>query len=353
VRRSAWVLALGAGPDAQRALALSGGALAPSSTRSYGAHWSAFVAFCEQRGLCPLPASPATVVLYTAWQSGRRLRNGAPCVAPTSFQPYLSAINTVHGQVLGPAFPVPAAGAWLSAVRAGWRREFAARTGGQQDVTVALPASVVTRLASALAAAPTLLARSIFHTIVGFTTLMRPSSSTALARTDVHQAMDGYAFRPRVIKGGGAKPFLPAAKVFPTATAPWMTSLARSWERKRDLAWSTAQRAAPLPAELASYWALPDDAGGSPQELAESWLDAALRHVDARAPMGAKYTPRCLRKGGASAFVAEAGPAVDMGALCHLGDWAIGSLTPSKHYVDRSVLPDEHTNFFFGFRLRR
>lgn len=44
---------------------------------------------------------------------------------------------------------------------------------------------------------------------------------------------------------------------------------------------------------------------------------------------------------------------VGMEAIWALGDWAIGSTTPSKHYIDAAVRADEHSNFFFGFRAMR
>ena len=84
------------------------------------------------------------------------------------------------------------------------------------------------------------------------------------------------------------------------------------------------------------------------QSSANAWIDAALGHLGVRAPMGGKYTPKCTRKGGASAFSALGAPP---GALSYLGDWASGSPVPERHYIDRSVMPCDAARFFFAFRL--
>lgn len=62
---------------------------------------------------------------------------------------------------------------------------------------------------------------------------------------------------------------------------------------------------------------------------------------------GGKYTPRCLRKGGASAFAAEGG---STGAICYLVDLAVNAPVPEMHNID--VLASPFTKLFFGFRVR-
>lgn len=71
-------LALGAGggvalaglaDDARGCMAAS---LAPATRRAYATDWRIFTAWCDERGISPLPADPRTLVLYLADQAGRR-----------------------------------------------------------------------------------------------------------------------------------------------------------------------------------------------------------------------------------------------------------------------------------------
>ena len=93
-QRAAWFGALGHSTEARHALELSQHTLTQASLRTYTGHWRAFARFCAARDLCALPATPETVVLYTAWQAARVKQDGSPALAPRSFQPYLSAIST-------------------------------------------------------------------------------------------------------------------------------------------------------------------------------------------------------------------------------------------------------------------
>lgn len=347
--RAGWSRALGDSAEARRAFALVGGSLADTSVRTYSSHWNTFVRFCGERGLCALPAAPSTLVLYTAWHSSRRT------VQPQSFQPYLSAINSAHRHVLGET-SVPNGGGLLKAVRRGWLREHLATPGVQKDVTMALPAvaarAVLTRFMQ-LAAAPAE-QRAHTFTVLSFGTLMRASSAVPLADTDVVDVPAELRVRPRRIKGGQLSVLLPIPKVFPfTPSSAYMALAVRRWRAIRDGAWRAQTRErAPGPDELGSFWALPGDAFSlaAAASVATAWVSQALALAGVKAPPHVQYTSKCNRKGGASAAYAEG---VGMEAIWALGDWAIGSTTPAKHYIDAAVRSDEHSNFFFGFRAMR
>ena len=351
-QRAAWFGALGHSTEARHALELSQHTLTQASLRTYTGHWRAFARFCAARDLCALPATPETVVLYTAWQAARVKWDGSPALAPKSFQPYLSAISTAHTTCFGADYPPPTQGPWLAAVRRGWLRTWLARGGAQAEVTVALPARVANDAGRALMRdAPSAgLARALCFLVVGFATLMRSSSSVPLARSDVRRTASDVVVRPRTIKGGGINPVLPNPKVFPRKEAWWMHRALEAWEAVRDREWRLVGALPPLADAPRSLWALPGDAASGDDRCAERWLQEALSHLGVLAPMGGKYTPHCLRKGGASAFAAEGG---SLGAICYLGDWAVNSPVPEKHYIDRSVLADPFTKLFFSFRVRR
>lgn len=88
-------------------------AKAANTVRAYRADWRDFVAWCEERGLQPLPASPETVALYVAHlaDAGRKA---------STIQRRLSAISQAH-QAAGHESPTKSAA--VRAVWAGIRRE--------------------------------------------------------------------------------------------------------------------------------------------------------------------------------------------------------------------------------------
>ena len=337
-------------------LSLSLRSYAPNTLASYGPHWLAFVRFCEERGRVSLPAEPATVALYLA---SVMLRG---TVLPTSIRPYRAAINSVHRLVLGSAAPQPASDALVDSFVRGWTRTQLAQPGAQAEVTMPLPASAARRaldvvLAPSSSQLEPRLLRSLVFLVVAFATLMRPGSNVPLAWRDVERSSTRCAVRPREIKNGQLNPVLPAPKPFPVDRAPWFARLLDRWREAQVAAFTAAGRAHACPGldavAASSFWALPADrvipaAGLSIQASSDAWIAAAVAHLGVRPPLGGKYTPKCTRKGGASAFTAIGGPP---GALCFLGDWAPGSPVPEKHYVDRSVVACDAARLFFAFRL--
>jgi hypothetical protein len=241
-------------------------------------------------------------------------------------------------------------------VRRGWLREHLAQPGVQKDVTMALPAiaarTVLTRLMR-MSAAPAEQRANTFL-VVSFATLMRASSAVPLADADVVDEPADLRVCPRRIKGGQLSALLPIPKVFPSATSSaYLAQAVRRWRSIRDAAWQRQTRVrAPVPDELGSFWALPGDdfSLSAAASVATAWVGQALAQAGIKAPPRVQYTSKCNRKGGASAAYAEG---VGMEAIWALGDWAIGSTTPSKHYIDAAVRADEHSNFFFGFRAMR
>ena len=346
--RSSWRGMLGDNAEAERAMQLTVHALAPSSVTTYSAHWRTFVRFCERRGLCPLPASTATVARYVAWQSMRGR------VQPQYFQAYLSAINSAHRDVFGDDAARPGVGPIIKAIRAGWLREHLRAPGIKREVSVALPAFAARRVLRALLAPGPLepyLARALAFLPLSFATLMRASSAVPLACSDVVISSANAAVRPRVLKGGQLRVVQPSVKLFPSNPASgYMLALVKRWQPIQAAAWRAAGRAQPSGETARSFWALPRDGAGSVTVTAQEWISLALDHVKVVAPLGVKYTTKCNRKGGASAAHAEG---VSMGSIRHLGDWAPNSTTPEKHYIDFSVVRDAHSLFFFGFRVSR
>ena len=156
--------------------------------------------------------------------------------------------------------------------------------------------------------------------------------------------------RPKVIKGGQLVDTLPNPKVFKSADVLHLILVLALWRETRDMVFRGRQVTPPAPDLLQGFWILPGERLGREDAVATDWVQAACAHLRATPPMGGKYTSHCLRKGGASAAHAVG---VSYDDICILGDWAPGSSTPRKHYIDLSVLADAAAGHFFAFRIRR
>ncbi|XRB20410.1 reverse transcriptase domain-containing protein [Pseudoscourfieldia marina] len=67
-----------------------GQSLSAGSYRTYGGTWRMFQKYCDEAGVCSLPATSYTVACYLKWLGERGT------VQKKSLKPYLSVINTVH-----------------------------------------------------------------------------------------------------------------------------------------------------------------------------------------------------------------------------------------------------------------
>jgi len=143
---AAWAPALGQTPQTGFVLDTLAASLQESTARSYGRHWDSFVAWCgaQADSPSPLPASVATVLRYLGDIGARGT------VKADSLQPYLSAINAAHRDLM---LPLPAVGDAVSRFRRGLaNRQVAA---GRPAARVYLPARVVcSALQWALQASP-------------------------------------------------------------------------------------------------------------------------------------------------------------------------------------------------------
>jgi len=82
------LLGLLAGPDAEQARALVEAGVAPNTRRTYRAAWNRWASWCAERGMSPLPATPADVLLYLA-ASSTELR-------PSSLRVQAAALASLH-----------------------------------------------------------------------------------------------------------------------------------------------------------------------------------------------------------------------------------------------------------------
>jgi site-specific recombinase XerD len=62
---------------------------AHNTQRAYNAAWKEFTTFCDERGLCALPASPDAVIAYATWLAEKGIR-------PATIQVKLAGISFAH-----------------------------------------------------------------------------------------------------------------------------------------------------------------------------------------------------------------------------------------------------------------
>jgi integrase len=105
--------------------------LATGTYENYASAWLAWLSFCEQRGLCPLPAEPRSVALYLA-AVGSQVDDGGVVVTddgeplpgrlrPNTAARHLSTINKAHK---AQGYPRPGDDEIVAAVLRGLRRTF-------------------------------------------------------------------------------------------------------------------------------------------------------------------------------------------------------------------------------------
>ena len=109
--------------------------IAENTLRNYANSWKQFVAWCEERQLCPLPAAPEVVAAYITTVAVSLDQDGEPMLAedgtvergrlrPQSVGLHLQAINKAHVAV---GLAKPGTDPHVAAVYAGIRRTFKVR----------------------------------------------------------------------------------------------------------------------------------------------------------------------------------------------------------------------------------
>ncbi|MDF1502299.1 site-specific integrase [Roseisolibacter sp. H3M3-2] len=151
-------------------------AVAPATLRAYAADWRVFVAWCEPRGLCPIPALPETVAVHIADEAKRGRK-------PSTIGRRLAAIRAAHTAV---QLEPPTTAAVVRRVVHGIRREHGTRADKKSPATVE-------RLVAMTAHCPTTLTgkRDRALLLLGFAGAFRRSELVALDVADLEEAADG------------------------------------------------------------------------------------------------------------------------------------------------------------------
>ena len=330
---------LGASTEAETVIRLATTSLSPSTYGNYSERWAQFQRYCERVQRQPLPATSDTCALFLAhlYNTGR--------IEPQSIQPYLSAINRVHKDVLGQV-EGPASGPLIANLRAGWEQDRADR-GPQQDQRVPLPADVALRALGATHGAlvhsggPDIATiRALVYVAFGFQLMARSDTDAHLLVSDVTIASDYVSVRLRQEKGR-RRHLERRVLRFQVHAHRRLAVLLALWGPRRAAAWRLAGAAAPD-----NFWALPGDGtSSSSSAICTAWLQHACTFLNVAPPPGAKWTSHSLRSGAASAANSLAVP---IPSIRYWGGWSRTSGVV-MHYIDPLVLPSPGARAFFGW----
>ena len=358
----------GNGPDADFTIGLAVAALTESTYENYGPKFMQFVRFCtsHEPPLSFLPATSPTCAMFVAHLAQRRKKNlpDEYAVQPESAQPYLSAINKVHTDVLG--WPEgPALGPLLTTVQHGWAmwraREHPERL---EAVRVPLPAHVAaaaldagTALAAQLAAqlsagvppSPEQHAALRAHVFVtlGFLLMARSDTDAHLSLSDVALCAAFLTVLLRHEKGArrrGTRRKL----AFPVPALGDIASLLAFWIRLQRQSLTSSSTTAAAAAD-GSFWRIPGDPPtfSSSSDACTEWLQLSCTLLGHAPPPGESWSSHSLRKGAASAASALLVP---LNTICFIGGWSIKSKVVHD-YVDPTVLPSPAGRRFFQWCL--
>lgn len=359
-RAPAWVVQHAArlesdfGPSAHTATAVRLGVtgLAAITAASYSGYWRQFVAFCVAAGRESLPATSSTCALFVAHLHDRGT------VQPESLQPYLSAINRAHRDILG-VDPGPAGGTDVNNIIRGWRLERASSAPSAiRDVRAPLPAEVALRALRAAAEMPTIKPgpecfallrrfRSLLYVGLGFQLMARSDTDIHLQVDDVWLDADSIRIRLQAEKGRRGDPERRVLAIPLNTVGGLLARALRRW-----LAGAAYFRSHGLVANGdKSFWRAPGDptTWTSSSSACTAWLAEATAFIEASPPTGQCWTSHSLRKGAATAAHAVAVP---VHIISFYGGWQQSSGVVHT-YIDLTVTGDVAAAAFFAWMRPR
>lgn len=174
---------------ASRARAYIEAARSPATRRAYAADWAQFSDWCAAHALSPLPATPATVILFmTAMKDGDAAADPPRAAKKlATLSRYLAAINDRHKEAghLPPA--EQDGGHYLRRAFAGIRNTHGARPEQKQ----AADGERLGRMLAAIIGDDVRAARDRALLAIGMAAALRRSELVALSFTDVHFVPEG------------------------------------------------------------------------------------------------------------------------------------------------------------------
>jgi hypothetical protein len=328
------------GAGADRAASLLGSALAVDTKAGYDSKIKRFVKFCELGDaagmeVSALPALTETVVRYIGWSADERTAGRGP--APTSFQGYLSAINTAHEMC---QLSAPAVGRQVTDAMSGWTAEWEASEEGRGgDHRVPILADDVQRVvARGLTSHVVAEVRGDTALALGFVWFGRSKTVESIEERDV--AITASHLRCYVRHEKTRRKAKKRVLAFPRSSPgiEALVQLIEHWRRLRGQVGGN-QRLLQLPSETANTRYGPS--------VVSEWYVAALARVGASVGEGFSWSSHSARSGGASACHSIGISELTISAL---GGWVAGS-EAIQRYVDFTIARSEGAMFFFAWLL--
>jgi len=335
---------------AATALRLAESALEDSTYKHYGGLFGAFVDYCAEQHLEPLPADPFTIFCYI----GHLAEEGK--WQESSLQPILSAINRVHRD--HGLDPPATHNHFINSARAGMARAQVAL--GTSDSRIPLPApAALAVLTSGLPVAdgpapPLVVLREAAAVSLDFLFAGRQDSLVHIRSSDFGVDRPGGFIWLRITEKGKRKnrirrvirlPISQSAISGHASALPLVASLLESYLFARQVLVSSFP-GVDIPE---FFFQLPGEARPTTATMS-CWLASALLRCGIKAPPGFAYLGHSIRSGAASAMAAISVP---RHLYIWLGGWAPGSSTVDKHYIDPTILPTPAAYAFFGWALSR
>ena len=310
---------------------------------SYGGKVQRFLNFCAEYGFTPLPASQRTVLCYLAFLSDEDE------VHARSLQPYLTAINQLHGDF---HFDKPAIGTTITRARHGFE-QLETETRGCHAQDHYLPASVVLRILDAgLATADLHLMRDTALVCLAYQFFARGDTGVRTTRAALRIDERGLHFAEAAKNVPRFKPYILTLPWPPQNRARSVHRLLRRFDTAANAAWLASGQHRPP-----QFFRLPTDRVALiietgvrepvlPVTVMDTALANALRHVGASPGPGVRWTKKSIRSGGATSALAVNAP---LPRIMRWGIWK--SLAAVECYLDPLAPADEAAKFFFSHLL--
>jgi len=336
-------------PGAETARKLAGNARMVTTRRAYDKHFDAFAAYCEEAGVCALPATKSTVFNYVGF-----LAEGGRWAAD-SLQPIFSAINSAHRDY---EFDPPAVDNYfLQQARTGLRRA-QVEAGHTRDTRVPLPCEAILQIiAVGEAAADELDSSESQFESEQVLAVLRAAFGISLTSLFAGRQDSGVHLRTEDFGVDGAHMWLRLTE---------KGKKGRVLRRILKLSLSGTSSAVHRIADLGARYCrartrLRNWGQADPEYLLqlqgesrpvtrhmETWLASLLDQLGISAPAGFAYQGHSIRSMGASAMAA-------IGVARHtyvwVGGWARGSTVVDKHYIDPTFTPSQAAHDLYGWLL--
>jgi len=264
-----------------------------------------------------------------------------PTIAVESFQPYLSAVNSMHADL---GFDAPLVGHLVIRAKKGAAQ--LQNTTSDDTSRYWIPASAVSDvLALALQFPDTMdpqLLRACVFTCVQFAWFCRSDTGTAAQNRHIHvgAAGDNTGIVLTAVKQKGRRHehWKPVYRIPEDAIDGLHTLLLACKKRKAEWA---------LDDDKVSFWRIRNEKGNYTNTHGTAWVRAALTAVGANPPAGFKYDGHGTRAGAATAANSIG---VALNKICFMADWSIASKTVHS-YIHPTAPPTPGACRFFGWMV--